>query len=437
MSLSKSVSAPTGTHFWVFACIAFIVLCACGVGGYFLYRKFHSSQSTDDSSGPSGPPGPPAPSGPPASGPPPPSGPPAHPAIHLSSAPYLNQPEVFGVEFALFASVFSTSGTLPTVDAATGQVKLANSPLKADVLKSILPAGYTLASVDQLKSAQLDGMQMPPGSWGLCVGSDGNVNGACPKQVAFVSSNPTEKIQVLYNPHQNVMITAPQTSPVAATVPNAIYLFGVKPAWNSSGSFVSLGVNNNSAQCKIYPWYNIMNNEPSPSDIWSEFDTHSICALHPTQCMLPLQITVAGQKNFVIVSQQTSGVYDISQTPTSYLAGILTSDGTLLFQTTQVENDANGSIPAGSFISMNVLDIDALWDFVSFLSGDFNPNIIAASPSTNKFTMNSAGQLTTTVTGGTSIYLDGLTAYPFGDSNYSIGAVRNQTYWAKFAFAGP
>jgi hypothetical protein len=329
--------------------------------------------------------------------------------------------------------VFSTGGTQPTVDAATGLVKISNSPLKPDALLSILPNGYTLATIDQMNSAQLSGMQMPSGSWGLCVGSDGNVNGASPKQVAFVSSDPTEKIQVLYNSYQNIMITAP---PASAVVPNAIYLFGVKPAWNSSGSFVSLG-GGGGTQCKIYPWYNTVNNEPSPSEIWSEFDSQSICVLNPTQCMLPLQTTVIGQPNFVIVSQQTAGFFDISQTPTTNLAGILTTDGTLLFQTTQVENDVNGSIPTGSFISMNVLDTTANWDFVFFLSGDFNPNVIAASPSTNKFTMNSAGQLTTTVTAGTTNYLDGLTVFPNGDSNYSIGGVKDQTYWAKFAFVAP
>ena len=309
-----------------------------------------------------------------------------------------------------------------TVDAASGLLKIAGSALDASPLQSILPSGYTLATQEQLHSAQLSGMQMTAGSWGLCIGSDGKIYGACPKQVAFMSANVTEKIQVLYNSSQNIMtIAQPAKSP---QVPNVVFLYGVKPAWSSSGSFVTIS----NTQCKIHAWYKPMNAEPSPSEIWSRFDSQSVCVFHPSQCMYPLQVTVAGQKYFVIASQQTPGQFDISSTPS--LSSILTQDGSLLFQTKQVENDTNGSIPTGFFISMNVFVLGPNIDFdmISFKIGDKNPNIIANDPSTAKFTMNSGGQITT---------LDrslGLSVTQLGDANLSIAITKNQTYWAKFEF---
>ena len=431
-------------NIWTFICLTLLLLCGFGIGGYFLYQNLHSSSGPPPppSSGPSQPPPssgpsqPPPSSGPsqppPSSGPPPPpssgpspppsSGPPPRPLIQPSSAPYINQPEVFGVDLKNFASVFSTNNAMPTVDAASGLLKIAGSALDASPLQSILPSGYTLATQEQLHSAQLSGMQMTVGSWGLCVGSDGKIYGACPKQVAFMSANQTEKIQVLYNSSQNMMITAqPANSP---TVPNIVFLYGIKPAWNSSGSFV--GISN--TQCKIHAWYKPMNAEPSPSEIWSRFDSQSVCVFHPSQCMYPLQVEVAGQKYFVTASQQTPGQFDISSTPS--LSCILTPDGSLLFQTTQVENDTNGSIPTGCFISMSVFVLGSNIDFdmISFKIGDKNPNIIANDTSTTKFTMNSGGQITT---------LDrslGLSVTQLGDANLSIAITKNQTYWAKFQF---
>ena len=270
------------------------------------------------------------------------------------------KPEVFGILFPVFDMYYPGS---ISIDPTTGILSINNTNLTSDVLQKLMPAGYSIATTEQVMNANMAGMQQV-NKWGVCSDKNGNLVGCCPKQVAYLSTDTSESIQVLYNPFQSIIISSP---PTGLNIPNAVWVFGMKPD-NYQLHLVST-IKNTNTYCAVTPWYEVFDNENSRASIWNQPNPSSSCNLSSdSQCMQPLGL---GTK-FVDVGNNTSG-NTFTANAEGALTGCIYTGGFLMFQTNRPVNN----YPVGSFVIMapqNGSDATTNFKTVLYSIGFQNPN---------------------------------------------------------------
>lgn len=168
--------------------------------------------------------------------------------------------EVFGVEFPKerYTAYLDTDFTLEPV---TGKFRHKNAYMSPSFLLSQLPQGVKLATQSQVQAEVWKGLQCP--RWGLCLSDDGlQLIGVTPWQCS-VNPDGSYRSQAPVNPRLDLI-----TSRVAGSLPDVLWLYGVKPA-----SDVALHWKDEDIDLeghKVLPWYQRCVGEPSSTkEVWS------------------------------------------------------------------------------------------------------------------------------------------------------------------------
>lgn len=319
---------------WFVVFLVFVILVGLGVGGYFAYKHFTSNSSsgggpsntnTDSSSmnsdgssktdtngssnsitntpsssstitilpqSPSQPPSS-SPSSPPTSQPPS-SPPPPPPSSQPPSSPSPPPPppsspseEVFGVQFN-FNELYDTDITIQP----EGTIKYKDNFIDTTVISNRLNAGYTIATMTQLRQDCTAGMQCY--KWGLCMADDNvNLAGAFPTQTCIDPSTCTSSTST--SPRVVTVV-----SPLSGqSLPNVIWIYGFKPLESmikKDPTSFQLFVSDIGKTREVYPWMTPFLNITSNSlfkKYWSMNDdgARTTCGDSLTNCAINIVAT--------------------------------------------------------------------------------------------------------------------------------------------------
>lgn len=181
-------------------------------------------------------------------------------------------------------------------------------PVSSSSIQSKLGSGYSIANAKQVQASSLAGFQIDVPSIfnGM---SDSVTVSLC---IQFITGEDTGV--GFYTPFVKGVYPEANSSPSTMTIPSntsiALLVFGVKPKPTESFQIGGQSFN-------IFPFYSVMPDEMSSrSNVWSQFDSFSMCNVKSANCMYPLQVEYDG------IPQYVNSVTDLSGTPTLVITPI-------------------------------------------------------------------------------------------------------------------
>ena len=199
-------------------------------------------------------------------------------------------------------------------------------PVLSSLIQSKLGSGYTIATAKQVQAASFAGFQIFAPS--LFNGYGDSVCACRCVQFLTGDSSGGSGLGGFYTPFVKSIHPQANSSPSIMTIQSnqsvALLVFGVKP--KPTESFKIKGQNFN-----IFPFYSVIPGETaSRSNVWSQFDSFSMCNVKSPNCMYPFQVEFDGIPQYVNSVTDASGIPTLVITPTPVTSWILAPNNLII-----------------------------------------------------------------------------------------------------------
>ena len=203
--------------------------------------------------------------------------------------------EVFGVEMKDFRSLFDRDITVMP----DGSFQFNRSLLKANSLNGTCPSGFSVATIDQLQAAAYRGMQYC--AWGICQDSSSTrILGTYPMQVGINNAGTT--LCGIYSVSNSSIprVMKVVSTPSDVTLPNVIWMYGVKPVQGTVFRFITDDVSLPGRT--IFPWYQPLSGESRKVQWKYDSSVPIACGTVGKSCLYPLATIYSGTQMFLSYS---------------------------------------------------------------------------------------------------------------------------------------